>query len=92
MSIRDRRRLSTQGGVDTVGIDELVAICKGDNPAVPLEAAHLRNANRDQGEVYLRQVHGVRHVNALAPDQRLTLHRVGPVPYTHLTLPTSALG
>ena len=24
-----------------------------------------------------RQVHGVRHVNALAPDQRLTLHRVG---------------
>lgn len=71
------RRLATQGGVDAAGIDELVAICKGDSPAVPLEAAHLRDPNREQGEVYLRQVHGVRHVNALAPDQRLTLHRVG---------------
>ena len=71
------RRQATQGGVDAAGIDELVAICKGVSPAVPLEAAHLRDPNRDQGEVYLRQVHGVRHVNALAPDQRLTLHRVG---------------
>ena len=71
------RRLANQGDVDAAGIDELVAICKGDNPAVPLEAAHLRDPNRDQGEVFLRQVHGVRHVNALAPDQRLTLHRVG---------------
>jgi energy-coupling factor transporter ATP-binding protein EcfA2 len=71
------RRLAIEGSVDAAGIDELVAICKGDNPAVPLEVAHLRDPNRDQGEVYLRQVHGVRHVNALAPDQRLTLHRVG---------------
>ncbi|QOT71855.1 AAA family ATPase [Sphingobium fuliginis] len=71
------RRLATQGGVDAAGLEELVAICKGDSPAVPLEAAHLRDPNREQGEVYLRQVHGVRHVNALAPDQRLTLHRVG---------------
>lgn len=71
------RRHATQGGVDAAGIDELMAVCKGDSPGAPLEAAHLRDPNRDQGEVYLRQVHGVRHVNALAPDQRLTLHRVG---------------
>lgn len=71
------RRLAAEGSVDAAGLDELVLICKGGGPAVPLEAAHLRDPNRDQGEVYLRQVHDVRHVNALAPDQRLSLHRVG---------------
>ncbi|PKM08609.1 MAG: hypothetical protein CVV14_03230 [Gammaproteobacteria bacterium HGW-Gammaproteobacteria-4] len=71
------RRLATQAALEQAEIDELASICKGDNPAVPLEAGHLRGPNRDQGEVYLRQVHGVRHVNALAPDQRLTLPRVG---------------
>jgi energy-coupling factor transporter ATP-binding protein EcfA2 len=71
------RRLATQAALEPAEIDELASICKGDNPAVLLEAGHLRGPNRDQGEVYLRQVHGVRHVNALASDQRLTLHRVG---------------
>ena len=71
------RRLATQATLESAEIDELVAICKGDNLATPLDAAHLRDPSRDQGEVYLRQVHGVRHVNALAADQRLTLHRVG---------------
>lgn len=71
------RRLAVQGRIDTAGLDELVAICKSGNPAMPLEAAHLRDPNTDQGEVYLRQVHDVRYVNALAPNQRLTLHRVG---------------
>lgn len=71
------RRLATQAVLESAEIDELASICKGDNLAVPLETGHLRGPNRDQGEVYLRQVHGVLHVNALAPDQRLTLHRVG---------------
>lgn len=72
------RRLATQATLEEPAeIDELVAICKGDSPAIPLDASHFRDPSRDQGEVYLRQVHGVRHVNALAPDQRLTLHRVG---------------
>ncbi|KQH73152.1 hypothetical protein [Xylella fastidiosa] len=71
------RRLATQVALEAVEIDELASLCKGDNPAVPLEEGHLRGPNRDQGEVYLRQVHGVRHVNALASDQYLTLHRVG---------------
>lgn len=71
------RRLATLPALDAAAIDELVAICKGGNPAVPLEAGHLRDPSRDHGEVYLRQVRNVRHVNALAPDQLLTLHRVG---------------
>src|SRR5690606_18062612 len=71
------RRLATQADLNPADIDELASICKGDRPAIPLEARHLRDPNRDQGEVYLRQVHGVRHVNALVPDQRLTLHRFG---------------
>jgi len=71
------RRLVTQDTLESTEIDELTSICKGDSPAIPLEAEHLRVSNREQEEVYLRQVHGVRHVNALASDQRLTLHRVG---------------
>lgn len=71
------RRLATQAALEPAEIDELAAICKVDSPAVPLEAGHLPDPNRDQSEVYLRQVHSVQHVNALAPDQRLTLHRVG---------------
>lgn len=71
------RRLATQATVEPAEIDALTAVCKGDSPAVPLEVGHLRDPNRDQGEVYLRQVHSVRHVNALAPEQQLSLRRVG---------------
>lgn len=71
------RRVAAQGAVEAVELDELVAISKGEGAAVPMEAVHLRDPDRNQGEVYVRQVHGVRHVNALAADQRLTLHRVG---------------
>lgn len=71
------RRLATQAALEPAEIDELASICKGGNSTVPLDAGHLRGPNRNQGEVSLRQVHGVRHVNALAPDQRLTLHRFG---------------
>lgn len=71
------RRLVTQTALKPAEIDELLAICKGDSQAIPLEAGHLHDLNRDQGEVFLRQVHGVRHINALAPDQRLILQRHG---------------
>lgn len=76
------RRLATQAALEPAEIDELASICKGDNPAVPLEAGHLRGPNRDQGEVYLRQVHGVRHVNAL-PTTRFQASACSiPVPRT----------
>jgi energy-coupling factor transporter ATP-binding protein EcfA2 len=71
------RRLATQATLEPAEIDELVSICEGESQATPLGAEHLRDPSREQGEVYLRQVHGVQHVNALAADQRLTLHRVG---------------
>lgn len=71
------RRLATQAMLESAEVGELVAICKGGSSAVPLEAGHLPASNRDQGEVYLRQVHGVRHVNALASDQRLSLRQEG---------------
>lgn len=71
------RRLVTQATLESAEIEELLAICKGTRQAIPLEAEHLNDPNSDLGEVYLRQVHGVRHVNALAPDQRLSLHRLG---------------
>jgi energy-coupling factor transporter ATP-binding protein EcfA2 len=71
------RRLAAQTTLEPAEVDELAAICKGDCTAVPLEAEYLHGSNRGQGEVNLRQVHGVRHVNALATDQRLTLHRAG---------------
>jgi len=71
------RRLATQVALEPAEIDELVAICKGENQATPLEAEHLLDPSRDHGEVHLRQVRGVKHVNALAPDQRLSLHRIG---------------
>jgi len=58
-------------------INELIAICKGKSPGVPLDASHLRDPSNDQGEIYLRQIRGVRYVNALATDQILTLRRVG---------------
>jgi len=71
------RRLATQATLEPAEIDELFAICKGTSQAIPLEAKHLRDPNNDRREVYLRQVHGVQHVNALAPDQRLTFRRLG---------------
>lgn len=48
------RRLSTQAALGPAEIDELASICKGDNPAIPLEAGHLRSPNGGRGEVYLR--------------------------------------
>lgn len=71
------RRIATHAVLEPAEIDELASICKGEKLAVSLEADHLRSPNRGHGEVYLRQVHGVQHVNVLAPDQRLTLQRIG---------------
>ncbi len=37
------RRLATQAALEPAEIDELVTICKGDSPAIPLDATHLRD-------------------------------------------------
>lgn len=71
------RRLVTQSSVSEAEVADLVAICKGATQAAPLEAAHIRSTASDRTEVYLSQIHSVRHVNALAPDQRLSFRRSG---------------
>ena len=47
------RRLMSHATLQPPEVDELVAICKGDRPAVPLETGHLRAPSRDQEEVRL---------------------------------------
>ena len=70
------RRLAT--GTDPAAeVDELVAICKGEVAANPVTADHFRDPARVQGQVNLRRVHNVNHVNALASDQRLAFQPVG---------------
>lgn len=71
------RRLATQQSIEPADIEELAAICKNDLSGVPLEAGHLRNPNRDQGDVYLRGISAVSHVSALAPGQRLSIRKDG---------------
>lgn len=71
------RRLATQQDIGSTEVDELAAICKGDQPGVPLEAGHLPDPNRDLGDVYLRSISAVSHVSALAPGQRLSIRKDG---------------
>lgn len=71
------RRLATQPSLEPADLDALTSICKGESSAIPLAEEHLRSAVRRQEVVHLRQVHSVRHVNALAPEQQLSLHRAG---------------
>ena len=71
------RRLATGTPLAAAEIDELVAICKGDVAADPVTADHFRDPARVQGQVNLRRVHSVNHVNALASDQRLAFQPLG---------------
>lgn len=71
------RRLAAGTPLAIVEVDELVAICKGEVAANPVTADHFRDPARVQGQVNLRRVHTVNHVNALASDQRLAFQPVG---------------
>lgn len=71
------RRLATGHSLADHDVDELVAICKGQVAADPVSADNFRDPARIQGQVNLRRVHGVNHVNALAPDQRLAFQPHG---------------
>jgi hypothetical protein len=70
------RRLCTTGALDDADRTELLTICKGDLPGASLASAHVKTAGAGTA-VTLRQLHGVEHVNALAPDERLTFGKVG---------------
>lgn len=71
------RRLCSQTKLEPADIGALVAVCKGDNPAIPLDASHIRDPAASQAVVNLSALHGVSNVNALALGERLSFGRTG---------------
>lgn len=71
------RRLCSQTKLETADITALVAICKGDAHAIPLDASHIRDPSASHAVVSLGALHGLSHVNALAPGERLSFGKAG---------------
>ncbi len=71
------RRLSNQTKLDVADITALVAICKSDATAVPLDASHIRDPAASHAVVSLGALHSLSNVNALAPGERLSFGKAG---------------
>lgn len=71
------RRLCLQENLEQDDIQAFVKICKGEFTSSPLTADHIRDPSASNKKVNLKKVHGVQHVNALAPDQQLTFASQG---------------
>lgn len=71
------RRLCGQSKLETADIAALVAICKGADGGSPLDANHIRDPAASHAIVSLGALHGLAHVNALAPGERLTFGKSG---------------
>lgn len=71
------RLLCGQTKLEPADITALVAICKGDNPAVPLDTSHIRDPAASHAVVSLGALHGLANVNALAPGERLSFGKTG---------------
>jgi ABC-type transport system involved in cytochrome c biogenesis ATPase subunit len=71
------RRLCTNATLETDDVDALLLICKMQRLAEPLSVDHVRDPSASQSVVTLKQLHGTQHVNALAPDERLSFSRSG---------------
>ncbi|MGX9120960.1 AAA family ATPase [Mesorhizobium sp. BHbsci] len=71
------RRLCSQTKLEAADITALVAICKGDSPAVPLDVSHIRDPAAGHAVVSLGALHSLSHVNALAPGERLSFGKTG---------------
>lgn len=71
------RRLCSQTKLEAADIIELVAVCKGDKPAAPLEPSHIRDPAASHAVVSLCALHGLLNVNALAPGERLSFGKNG---------------
>jgi len=61
------RRLCGQSKLETTDITALVAICKGADGGSPLDANHVGDPAASHAVVSLGALHGLSHVNALAP-------------------------
>jgi energy-coupling factor transporter ATP-binding protein EcfA2 len=71
------RRLWDQTTLEPADITELVTVCKGENPATPLDASHIRDPAATHAIVSLGALHGLSNVNALAPGERLSFGKTG---------------
>ncbi|HQT74827.1 MAG TPA: AAA family ATPase [Acidiphilium sp.] len=71
------RRLCSQTKLEVADITALVAICKGDATAVPLDARHVKDPAASHAVVSLGALHSLSHVNALAPGEHLSFGKTG---------------
>lgn len=71
------RRLCSQTKLEPADIAALVAVCKGSNPAAPLDASHIRDPAANHAVVSLSALHGLLNVNALAHGERLSFGKTG---------------
>jgi len=71
------RRLCGQTTLQVADIAALIAICKAVDQATPLDASHIRDPAASHAVVSLGALHGVSHVNALAPGERLSFGKTG---------------
>ncbi len=71
------RRLCSQTKLEAADITALVSICKAVEQGDPLDAAHVRDPVASHAVVTLGALHGLSHVNALAPGERLSFGKTG---------------
>ncbi len=71
------RRLCGAAKFEPADITALVAVCKDENPAAPLDASHVRDPAASYAVVNLDALHGLSNVNALAPGERLSFNKAG---------------
>jgi hypothetical protein len=71
------RRLCSAPDLDDSDATELLAICKGAAAGRPLDTSHVKAVAAGNPVVALRHVRNVKHVNALAEDEKLTFTRTG---------------
>lgn len=71
------RRLCSQTKLEPADIATLMAICKGTERAVALDANHVRDPTASYAVVTLGALSGLSNVNALAAGERLTFGKTG---------------
>lgn len=71
------RRLCSQAKLEPADVTALVAISKGTDRAIPLDASHVRDPAATHAVVTLSALYGLSNVNALATGERLTFGKTG---------------
>jgi energy-coupling factor transporter ATP-binding protein EcfA2 len=71
------RRLCLNDQLDVNDLAELTILCKDGKTAVPLSAAHVKDAKAASATVTLKSLNSVEHVNALAAGESLTFDKIG---------------